>query len=213
MQCNYLKYNYLIFRTPHIRVTDEYDYNKLFFVIDDPISSMDFHYVYAVAQIIRNIKQHFDISKERYLILTHNIEFMSILTNNNIISNGFILENGQINNLNHNLIMPYEAHLRDVYQVSIRKMKPSHTTPNSIRHIMETINKFEKPDVKFEEYFNGIKEFKNNEFLYSLIQDCSHGRIRYEHPYTEETIINGCKCIIEFIKSKYQGQINHITKQ
>jgi len=43
----------------HAKIDDEGEYNKLFFVIDDPISSLDFHYVYSVAQIIRNLNQSF----------------------------------------------------------------------------------------------------------------------------------------------------------
>ena len=60
----------------HTIVNSENDYNKLFFIIDDPISSMDFHFVYAVAQSIRDIKSYFGFSAhERIWIFTHNNEF------------------------------------------------------------------------------------------------------------------------------------------
>lgn len=191
----------------HKIVTNETDYQNVFFVIDDPISSMDFHYVYAVTQIIRNLKGYFNIDKSKYLILTHNVEFMSILMYNKIIDGNYILENAKLEKLNKELIMPYEAHLRDVYNVTIGIKEPNHTIPNSIRHIIETINRFEDPTKTFEEYFNNIADFEDNEFLYSLIQDCSHGRIRQQQAYTNETIKAGCERVIQFIENRYQGQI------
>lgn len=194
----------------HRLLTHENDYQKLFFVIDDPISSMDFHYVYAVTQIIRNLKSYYGIEKPRYLILTHNIEFMSILIHNKIISGNYILENSQLKSLKSELVMPYEAHLLDIYNVAIGVKEPNHTIPNSIRHIIETINRFENPVKEFEDYFKEISEFDNNEYLYSLIQDCSHGRIRQQHAYTNESIKEGCSKVISFIESKYQGQIDKI---
>ena len=83
----------------HKKVEKEADYQKLFFVIDDPISSLDFHYVYSVAQIIKRLNDdsRFPIGQRlRFLILTHNIEFMSILIRNKIIDGRFILEKSNI---------------------------------------------------------------------------------------------------------------------
>lgn len=79
--------------------------------------------------------------------------------------------------------MPYEAHLRDIYDISKNKLDPTHTTANSIRHILETINKFKYPTKNFEDFFDEISELKEHEYLYSIIQDCSHGRIRTQIPF------------------------------
>jgi len=195
----------------HTKVDKEADYQKLFFVIDDPISSLDFHYVYSVAQIIRrlNDKTRFPIGERlRFLILTHNIEFMSILIRNKIIDGRFILEKSEIKKLQKELIMPYEEHLRDVYEVSEATKNPTHTTPNSIRHILETINKFEKPNLDFVTYCEYIELLKDdNEFLYALIHDNSHGNYRTQMPTTPDMIIKGCKKVIEVIINKFDGQI------
>jgi len=80
--------------TVHTIIETEDDYEKLFFVIDDPISSMDFNYVYRVAQSIRHINKHFGIESRqvRFIILTHNFEFMNLLMRNNIINQKYILE-------------------------------------------------------------------------------------------------------------------------
>lgn len=202
----------------HKKVEKEVDYQKLFFVIDDPISSLDFHYVYSVAQIIRRLNDdsRFPIGdKLRFLVLTHNIEFMSILIRNGIIAkNGqFILEKSEIKKLQKELIMPYEEHLRDVYEVSENTKTPSHTTPNSIRHILETINKFEKPNLDFLKYCEDIELLKDdNEFLYALIHDNSHGNYRSQMATTQDMIIKGCKKVIEVISDKFDGQIEVMRK-
>ena len=195
----------------HKKIEKEVDYKNLFFVIDDPISSLDFHYVYSVAQIIRRLNDdtRFPIGERlRFLILTHNIEFMSILIRNKIIDGRFILEKSNIKVLQKELIMPYEEHLRDVYEVSESIKIPSHTTPNSIRHILETINKFEKPNLDFLKYCEDIELLKDdNEFLYALIHDNSHGNYRSQMANTPDMIIKGCKKIIEVISNKFDGQI------
>ncbi len=200
----------------HKKVEKEADYQKLFFVIDDPISSLDFHYVYSVAQIIRRLNDdsRFPIGERlRFLILTHNIEFMSILIRNKIIDGRFILEKSNIKILQKELIMPYEEHLRDVYEVSEAVKPSSHTTPNSIRHILETINKFEKPHLNFLKYCEDIGLLKDdNEFLYALVHDNSHGNYRNQMATTPEMIIKGCKKVIEVISTKFGGQIEVLKK-
>ena len=200
----------------HKKIEKEEDYKKLFFVIDDPISSLDFHYVYSVAQIIKRLNDdsRFPIGQRlRFLILTHNIEFMSILIRNKIIDGRFILEKSNIKVLQKELIMPYEEHLRDVYEVSENIKIPSHTTPNSIRHILETINKFEKPNLDFLKYCEDIELLKDdNEFLYALIHDNSHGNYRSQMATTSDMIIKGCKKVIEVISNKFDGQIEVMKK-
>jgi hypothetical protein len=200
----------------HKKVEKEADYQKLFFVIDDPISSLDFHYVYSVAQIIRRLNDdsRFPIGdKLRFLVLTHNIEFMSILIRNKIINGRFILEKSNIKVLQKELVLPYEEHLRDVYEVSEGTKSPTHTTPNSIRHILETINKFEKPNLDFLKYCEDIELLQDdNEFLYALIHDNSHGNYRNQLATTPDMIIKGCKKVIQVISSKFGGQIEVMKK-
>ena len=200
----------------HKEVEKEADYEKLFFVIDDPISSLDFHYVYSVAQIIRRLNDdsRFPIGdKLRFLVLTHNIEFMSILIRNKITDGRFILEKSEIKKLQKELIMPYEEHLRDVYEVSAGTKLPTHTTSNSIRHILETINKFEKPNLDFLKYCEDTGLLKDdNEFLYALIHDNSHGNYRNQMANTPDMIIKGCKKVIEVVSNKFNGQIEVMKK-
>ena len=199
----------------HKLIENENDYKKLFFVIDDPISSLDFHYVYLIAQIIKRLNTKFPIGERlKFLVLTHNIEFMSILIRNNIVDGQFIIENSEIKKLKKELIMPYEEHLKDIYEISIGQKQPIHTTSNSIRHILETINKFEKPNLDFLNYCEYIGLLKDgNEFLYALIHDNSHGNYRTQRPFTDDMIIKGCKTTIDVIESKFSGQIEVIKNR
>lgn len=192
----------------HRDVNKKSDYKKLFYVIDDPVSSMDFDFVYAISNTIRELYQE---QKNPILLFTHNLEFMSILIRNNIIGKSFILASNRIEQLGKQFIMPYEAHLRDVYHVAKREKKPSHTTPNSIRHILETLWKFECPKIKsLGAYIKEQKIDEKNAFLNTLIQDSSHGIIRTQPALTPEVIINACIEVINYISKKHYGQIEYI---
>lgn len=82
----------------HIKVNREDDYSRLFFIIDDPISSMDFSYVYSLSGVIREIHNIIPNigNKYRYIIFTHNNDFMRILNENNIISTALLLSNNKL---------------------------------------------------------------------------------------------------------------------
>lgn len=196
----------------HGIVSKDADYDRLLLIIDDPVSSMDFNYVYNVAQVIRNIKKNEKITKVRFIVLTHNMEFMSILVRNNVAQQKYIFSNGKFDNFKDQYIMPYMANLKDIYQAAQMAIKPSHTLPNSIRHILETIYRFEGSVGKFDDYLLNDEILKECGFLYSLIEDQSHGGLREERGYTDEMLIETCKTVIEFISNKYPGQIEEIKK-
>lgn len=199
----------------HMLVNSDTDYNKIFFIIDDPISSMDYNYVYTMTQIIRDLKKIFPyIEHDKFLILTHSIEFMGILNRNKIFSAQYILHNGKISTLKGQLILPYEAHLRDIYEVANGTTEPTHTTGNSIRHVLETLWRFERPDLPtLREYFNTLDGLKDNSFLlFTLSNDLSHGAVRLEMPFDPITIQNACAAIINYMKDHYEGQLTQLSK-
>jgi wobble nucleotide-excising tRNase len=198
--------------TTHILITREEEYNKLFFIIDDPISSMDFHYVYAVAQSLREIKSIFGITAhERVWVFTHNIEFFSIIARNYILSEAFIMTPGKIDVLKYQLLLPYESHLKDVVHIACGIQTPSHTTGNSIRHILETVSRFEYPSKSIEKYIAENETLRNNACIFTLCQDLSHGNIRKQQPFSADVLIAACKAVVDFMKSKYQGQIDAVS--
>lgn len=192
----------------HTIVNSENDYDKLFFIIDDPVSSMDFHFVYAVAQAIRDIKGTFGILLHvRIWIFTHNNEFFSIVMRNNILKNAYIMRPGSIQKFNCQLLMPYENHLLDLAEIAEGKKTPNHTTGNSIRHVIETISKFEDPKISLNKYVSEEKILSKDSCIFSLCQDLSHGNIRMEVPYSEDVLREAAKTVIKFIEEKYPRQL------
>jgi wobble nucleotide-excising tRNase len=211
---NIVAFAYFIGDT-HLKVESEDDYQKLFFVIDDPISSMDFSHVYTLCGVIRDIGKIIDkLKRERLLILTHNNDFMRVLSSNNIIDIKLLLKKGQLIDFNNNLTVPYINHLMDIYEICRRNGIPTHTTANSIRHIVETLTKFEKIDITGESIAEYIKEnIPDDTKSYTLINDLSHGGWRTEQaPITDEDYTEICKTIVKHIETKYIGQVEYCKK-
>ena len=195
----------------HLLMERDDDYNKLFFIIDDPISSMDFHYVYAVAQSLKDIKEFFGITThDRIWVFTHNLEFLSIITRNYIIVHAYIMKPGKIEGLKHQLLMPYESHLKDIVDIANGQQLPLHTTANSIRHVLETVSRFEFPDKNIEKYIAEDSILSQDSCIFTLCQDLSHGGIRNQPPFSSDVLIAACKTVVNFMKSKYEGQVNAI---
>lgn len=197
----------------HLLVENESDYQDLFFVMDDPISSMDFRYVYAVSDIIRGLKNDFPEiggnKNVRYMILTHHAEFMSMLISNKIVAQKWHLKPGDLDKINHELLMPYEYHLKDVLDVSVHAKAPSHTTPNSIRQIIETIMHFESPKMEStEKYIQEYEILRNNAYLYALMQDGSHGAIRKQPAISGDELIIAAQVTIEFVRTLFPHQLD-----
>ena len=199
----------------HLKIETEEDYLKLFFVIDDPISSMDFSHVYTLCGVIRDIKKIIDkLNRERFLIFTHNNDFMRVLASNNIVEKKLLLKNGELKDFNNNLTVPYLNHLIDIYKIARMRSVASHTTANSIRHIIETLTKFESIELSTDSIQEYIREhIENDKKAYTLIQDLSHGGWRTEQsPITEEDYTDVCETIIKHIENKYKGQIEYCKK-
>lgn len=197
----------------HTIIQSEQDYENIILIIDDPISSMDVDYIYQLVSIIKNYADDNKLIKfEKYIILTHNLDFYNMLFRTNTITYSLCLKRGEITNYPENLIMPYEFHLIDVYSVAKRIKEPSYTTGNSIRHILETICQFEGYDKKtlsIDSIIKNNEEFKNDIHVLTYMQDLSHGAMRYEVIQNDEMIIKVCEALINFVKKKYPKQIEN----
>ncbi|MGB5943292.1 MAG: AAA family ATPase [Leeuwenhoekiella sp.] len=203
----------------HRIVSKVSEYDNLFFIIDDPVSSMDFHFIYSISTILSELETLYSSltakNDIKLVLLTHNLEFMSILLRNNVLSKGgYVLTPGKLVKLNKELIMPYQEHLMDIYRVAVKGQSPSHTIQNSMRHVIETIKKFECPDnsYKISQFINDNEELKGCSSIHILIQDGSHGYIRSQKPILPEDIIKGCKSILRYIDARYKRQLNAIKK-
>lgn len=197
----------------HLKVDEEDDYEKLFFIIDDPISSMDFSHVYTISGVIRDIDKilNLDRMRKRILVFTHNNDFMRVLASNNIIETKLILKNNELKEFKNNLTVPYINHLLDIYKIARQQEEASHTTANSIRHILETLIKFDKITLKESNISEYIQEhIPTDRQTYTLINDLSHGGWRTEQtPISNDDFTEICETLITHIESKYSGQIKY----
>ena len=184
------------------------DYNKIFFVIDDPVSSMDFHLMYEIIGVIKNLNGALDINHLKIILLTHSLEFFSTIIRNDFIKNSLVLEKGNLHVMKKQLIMPYELHLKDIYNVT-QGVQIMHTIPNSIRHVLETICHFEGlSKTELRKFLDENEEFSKKDYLYILFEDMSHGSVRFDIPYTEEEIKEACQAVVNFIERKYSRQLD-----
>lgn len=199
----------------HLKVETEDDYKKIFFIIDDPISSMDFSHVYTLCGVIRDISKIIDkLERERLLIFTHNNDFMRVLATNNIVDKRLLLKNSELKEFNNNLTVPYIVHLIDIYKIARLNDSPTHTTANSIRHIIETLTKFEKIDISTDSIAEYIREnIPDDKKSYTLINDLSHGGWRTEQaPITDDEYAEVCEALVKHIEYKFKGQVEHCKK-
>lgn len=196
----------------HTIIEKEDDYKKLFFIIDDPISSMDFTYVYTLSGVIRDIKSIFPkIERVRHIVLTHNSDFIRILYSNNILDKVLLLKNSTLYEWNDNFTVPYINHLLDIYSVARKGAKASHTTANSIRHIIETIDKFESINSNEDSVKEFIKKnIPNDKKSYTYINDLSHGGWRTEQPpMTDDDYKEVCEVIVSLVEKRYPNQVKY----
>ena len=197
----------------HLKVNDEDDYKKLFFIIDDPISSMDFSHVYTISGVIRDIDKIIGIEQmqKRIFVFTHNNDFMRVLASNNIIETKLILKNSELKEFQNNLTVPYINHLLDIYKIARGDEEATHTTANSIRHILETLIKFDKITLKQSNISEYIQEhIPSDRQTYTLINDLSHGGWRTEQtPISNDDFTEICETLISHIETKYSGQIKY----
>lgn len=199
----------------HTIIEKEEDYKRLFFVIDDPISSMDFTYVYTLSGVIRDIKSIFPkMDRIRHLVLTHNSDFIRILSSNNILDKVLLLKNSSLHEWNDNFTVPYINHLLDIYRIARKGEKATHTTANSIRHIIETIDKFESIDTNEDSVKTFImNNIPNDKKSYTYINDLSHGGWRTEQPpMTDDDYKEVCETIIALVEKRYPNQITYCQK-
>lgn len=220
-----LAFCYFIAQT-HLKVETVDCYEKLFFVIDDPVSSLSFDYIYSIAQILKGLQiKGSEISlkqapnpRPKLLILTHNDYLYNIARTNNIIKPNSIFQLIADNSKNHRIVSlqtfltPHTLHLKHVREVSEGTVQPDHSTANCIRSVIESIWRFCRPDCNDLADFIGIA---NNEIGITtkslLIHDLSHGGKFVINPpvYTDiKTAADDALAIVDHFAS---GQITSIT--
>ena len=89
-----LAFCYFIAQT-HLRVASNDDYERVYFVFDDPVTSMSFDFVYSIIQALKLLRiskdgeiqfnLNSDVHRPRMLILTHNNYFFNVVSTNNVV--------------------------------------------------------------------------------------------------------------------------------
>lgn len=184
-----LAFCYFIAQT-HLRVTSNEDYEKIYFVFDDPVTSMSFDFVYSIIQALKLLRISKDgevqfnldstAHRPRMLILTHNNYFFNVVSTNNVVSKSglFQLVSGATA---HRLVgqksfaTPHLLQLKHVFEVANKTVAPDHTTPNAIRSVIEGMWKFCRPDLTdFEGFVRYLIEQYEIEIKSVLINHFSH---------------------------------------
>lgn len=210
----------------HLKVGSNDEYAKLYFVFDDPVTSMSFDYVYAIVQTLKLLRIggageiEFNPTsgspRPRILLLTHNNYFYNVASSNGAISKTglFQLSPGATQ---HSLVSqkgfatPHQQQLKHVYDVSVGNVEPDFMTPNSIRSVVESMWKFCRPDVI---NFGAFVEFLINECEIELksvlIHDLSHGGKFDDPPHKADDIVEAAVDAITVVKRFAKGQLEHL---
>jgi len=207
----------------HLRVESNEDYKKLFFIIDDPVSSLSFDYIYGIAQCLKYLRLAEDgqvlmslepqLSRPKMLILTHNNYFYNVISTNNVVkSNGLfqLLAGNPKHQLSNQkaFATPHVLQLRDIYEVSKGNKSPDHTTPNSIRSVIEGMWKFCRPDIQdFEAFVKFLIADHEIEIKSVLLNDLCHGGKFSDPPHQEAEIIEAAVEALRVVEKFAAGQL------
>lgn len=213
----------------HRKVSSDSDYEKLFLIFDDPVTSMSYDFVFKIAQTFKtlSISTHGDISlnpksidgnkcwRPKCLVLTHSSHFFNICVANRVVKDGaaFTLYSDgnthKIENINKHYIAPFQEQLRDVYKVAHGNGVPDHTTGNSIRSVLEAVGRFCYPNVSdgLSNFLAHLHDQKSIKINSTLINTANHGSYSEEQPPSHVDFKHACEDTIEVVKKFAPGQI------
>lgn len=210
----------------HAKVRSNEDYRKLFLVFDDPVTSMSYDYVFAIAQTLRNLAMSdegvisltSDKGDEKFfgpelLVLTHSSYFFNISVSNRVVdpSASFALHpdsaNHKLASLNR-YIAPFSEHLRDIWAISNGSRPPDHSTGNAIRSVLEAVGRFCRPD-KSKDLAMYIQHLTGDcgiTVKSVLINSMSHGTYYDEIPSPDDLKL-ACREVLFVVEKYAAGQI------
>ncbi|MGU9963328.1 MAG: AAA family ATPase [Candidatus Halichondribacter symbioticus] len=215
--------------TIHKKVESNNDYEKLFLVFDDPVTSMSYDFIFSIVQALRNlgiskegiISIKYKQPKENYprpklLILTHNSYFFNIAYNDGhgVVGRHSAFLLSKSDDKNHKIsdmseyIAPFKYQLIDIIGV-VNGEEPDYTTANSIRSVLEAIQKFCSPDKKLQNFLEDIARDEDININSTLINSLSHGDYNGIMPPIPD-LKKVCKDVEKIAKIFIPGQINQI---
>lgn len=209
----------------HKKVKATSDYGKIFLVFDDPITSMSYDYVFAIAQTLKHLSisstgdvsiNPSDINKgylrPDLLVFTHSSYFYNICVTNRVIKDEaafFLHKSGPSHQLSKlkKYIAPFEEHLREIVDVH-RGAEPAHTTGHAIRCVLEAVGRFCHPDKcdSLSNYISYLAGEEGFEIKSVLINNLSHGTYYDETPSPDE-LRDACTETIRIVEKYAKGQL------
>ncbi|PCI02650.1 MAG: hypothetical protein COB78_12685 [Hyphomicrobiales bacterium] len=213
----------------HRKVVANSDYQRLFLVFDDPVTSMSYDFVFAIAQTLKNlsISKQGEISinpslidgnkyvRPELLILTHSSYFFNISLTNRVVNGdaafAFLVENKvhKVTPLN-TYVAPFQQQLKDVYEIANGR-EPDHNSGNAIRSVLEAVGRFCRPD-KSDSLTNFVKFLAGEDGIglkSVLINSLCHGTYLEETPPPDD-IRQACEETIVVVEKYAAGQIEII---
>lgn len=220
-----LAFCYFLAQT-HLKVNSVEDYGKLYFVFDDPVTSMSFDYIYTIIQSLKLLRisgdgeiqfnLRSDQHKPKMLILTHNNYFFNVSNANRVVRPHGLFqlipgENEHELASQKAFATPHTLHLKAVYDVVNGSGRADHTTPNSIRSVIEGIWKFCRPDFSnLEEFIGYLIGEHEIEIKSVMINDLSHGGKVADSLHDEEDIKQAAADAIAVVRQFAEGQLKDL---
>ena len=210
----------------HKRVTANSDYEKLFLVFDDPVTSLSYDYVFAIAQTLKhlNISKQGEISvnpskidgnkspRPNLLVLTHSSYFFNVARANAVIkpdATFALSDNGTKHTIARmsKYVAPFEQQLEHVYRIA-KGQEPDHATGNCIRSVIEAVGRFCRPDKtpSVQEFITFVAGEDGIPIKSTLINSMCHGTYYDETP-TEDDITLACKEAIAVVERYAPGHL------
>ena len=216
----------------HRKVASNSDYRNLFLVFDDPVTSMSYDFVFAIAQTLKNLgvsdKGEVSINPSKIdgnkclrpelLILTHSSYFFNVSRTNRVVKEDatFSLSaDGATHTLSplRSYVAPFEQQLAHVFSVANGSISPDHITGNAIRSVLEAVGRFCRPDKSqslelFIAHLAGEEGFSIKSVL---INSLCHGTYYDESPSPDDLKL-ACNEAIAVVEKFAKGQIEIIKE-
>ena len=209
----------------HRKVKNNNDYEKVFLVFDDPVTSMSYDFVFSIAETLKNLRistkgsisvnstSNSNLMRPELLILTHNSYFFNISVTNRIVDkkSAFALNlDGDHHELKElsGYIAPFQQQLLDIVAVEQSIKEPDYQTGNSVRSVLEAVGRFCQPDQsdilsKFITFLGEQDEFHIKSMI---INNLSHGTYYLETPSPDELKM-ACGEVIRVVEKYAPGQL------
>ena len=210
----------------HLKIDEVGDYRKLYLIVDDPVSSVSFDYVYCICQILKTLRiDGGDIRintngtvRPKLLILTHHDFFYNVVLNNNVVQKSALFQlvsRGHKHEVVHqkDFVAPHVFHLQHIIDVATSKAAPNPSTPNAVRSVLEGIWRFAYPKkADLQAFLNEVNSQHGVQVRSVLIQDMSHGGKMWTESPLSADIETACKEAVEILRYYAPGQVEGIDR-